>query len=103
MHIGIILIYRNFELAEVHVLGLSIPQVIEEGWFTQSNLVLTQSTNVSLALYDAFGRLVNEYYHEKTLPAGTYYINLEPYLSPGISFLKLTSPVGEKNQKLIRF
>ena len=95
--------YRNFELAEVQVLGLSMPQVTEEGWFTQSNLVLTQSTKVSLSLFDTFGKLVYEYYHEETLPAGTYYINLAPYLAPGISFLKLTSSLGEKTQKIIRF
>ena len=95
--------YRNFELAEVQVLGLSMPQVTEEGWFTQSNLVLTQSTKVSLALFDTFGKLVYEYYHEETLSAGTYFINLAPYLAPGISFLKLTSSLGEKTQKIIRF
>jgi len=84
-------------------LGLSMPQVTEEGWFTQSDLVLTQSTKVSLALFDTFGKLVYEYYHDETLPAGTYYINLAPYLAPGISFLKLTSSSGEKTQKIMRF
>lgn len=95
--------YRNYKLIEVNVSGITTPHVAEGEWFTQSHLVLSETTEVSLSLYDNLGRLIKEYYKQEILPAGQYFISLEPYLSNGISFLKLSANNSEQIQKLIRW
>lgn len=95
--------YRNYRISRVHVHGLTPPELNSSAWFTESQLLLTDTTTITLTLNDALGKTVYTFYNNTQVAPGTHYIDLEPWLAKGINYLVLTSNQKFEVKKLIRW
>ncbi|NBP05848.1 MAG: T9SS C-terminal target domain-containing protein [Bacteroidetes bacterium] len=94
--------YRNYRMAVVNVRGLTMPQFQTSNLLSVSDLYLTDTTLVNLTLYDATGKSIKVFYSEKTLPPGTYQIDLQTWMTRGLNYLVLRTENGTQVKKLMR-
>jgi hypothetical protein len=95
--------YRNYFIAPVNVLGLTLPIIDQDASITSSALVLTETSCISLILYDSEGKNTHTFYQDQTLPSGNYELELHKYTSKGFYYLHLISNQGTQTRTILAY
>ena len=95
--------YRNYRIAPVYFSSLSAPIVDPLAQLTYSNLVLSDTLNVNLKLYDVFGNCLTTFYENEFLTPNTYKINVGPFLTQGIAILRLEIEGRFQEIKVVKY
>ena len=95
--------YRNYYIAPVNVQGLSLPLIDPIASLTSSSLVLTDTSCISLVLYDSEGKNTHTFFQDQILVPGKYELELQKYTSKGFYYLRLSSTQGIQTRTILSY
>ncbi len=95
--------YRNYRIAKLKVSGLTYPQLKSSPILTESALHISDTSRVTLSLFDATGRLLKIYFSETLLSPGIYNPDLHSYMGKGLNYLILKVDDDIQIKQLMRW